>query len=272
MFTVCVLLYGNYPDLAKRVLDSLSSTRFVLCVKIGLNAVSETTASFVHDWAVQKSLDTPTWVYQPDGNKNVGKYPLMRRMFKELPTSHVMWFDDDSYLVDANETWWQVMYNAAKRYDVYGCIHCIRQRGKQYAAIPRQPWYTGKAVPSNHFYKFATGGWWIGDVLFLQKWDYPFAGLHHNGGDSILGELVRQQNARLGRPSTLQATCHCEACCKEKLSDISGVHVNLGGRAGRRGIGVTGERYIFADGEPFPPTSHQDFETNITFYGSRHEI
>jgi hypothetical protein len=40
-----------------------------------------------------------------------------------------------------------------------------------------------------------TGGWWVARTAFLQKWDYPFRELQHNGGDVILGELCRQQDA-----------------------------------------------------------------------------
>jgi hypothetical protein len=268
MFTVCVLLYGNYPELAKRVLESISGTRFVLEIRVGLNEVSNDTASFVRNWAATKSKRTKVSLYQPVNNENVGKYPLMRQMFKNLKTKEVMWFDDDSYLLNVDDAWWRQVKDATRLYDIYGCVHRIRQRGKQYAAIPHQPWYTGKPVTSNHLYKFVTGGWWVGNAFFLTRWDYPFPELHHNGGDSILGELARQQNARLGRAPESVALCHCEACFKDALDTKKGVHINVGGRSGRRGIGVTGERYVFSDGEPFPSTTHQNFETQVTFYGS----
>lgn len=268
MFTVCGLLYGNHLELASRVLESISSTWLVGEIRLGLNEVSSDTFDFVCQWAAKKSKNTKVSLYQPDNGANVGKYPLMLRMFSDITTDKIMWFDDDSYLENSNEAWWKAVHVQSKPYAVFGSLHRIRQRGKQYMAIPSQPWYTGKPVDSRHLYRFATGGWWIGDVSFLKKWNYPFPQLRHNGGDSILGELVRQQDAKLGSVSPELAKCHCEACLKNKTRPgTSKVHINVGGRAGRRGIGVTGENYVFSNGNAFPALSHQEFNVKIFHYG-----
>jgi hypothetical protein len=271
MFTVCVLLYGDYPELAKRVLGSISSTHLVGEVRLGLNAVSEATFSFAQEWAAEKSASVPVKTYRPSGNKNVGKYPLMSRMFVGLRTSHVMWFDDDSFLVNAVPEWWQTVLSHAALFDVYGSLHRIKQRGNQYLAIPQQSWFGGKPVSPRHVYDFATGGWWVGNVGFLRKWGYPFPQLQHNGGDSVLGELVRQQGAKLGHASTSVAVCYCEACAKVSQAirsrPIGGVNINVGGRAGRRGIGVSEENYVFSDGNPFPSLLHHSFDVEVLNYG-----
>jgi len=270
MFTVCVLLYGDYPELAKRVLGSISSTHLVGEVRLGLNAVSEATFSFVREWATEKSFSVPVKTYSPSGNKNVGKYPLMSRMFVDLRTSHVMWFDDDSFLLDATPGWWKNVFDRAALFDVYGSLHRISQRGKQYLAIPQQSWFGGKPVSPRHVYNFATGGWWVGSVSFLRKWGYPFPQLQHNGGDSVLGELVRQQGAKLGHANTSIAVCYCEACAKGlnplRSRPVGGVNINVGGRAGRRGIGVSSENYVFSDGNPFPSLLHHSFDVEVLNY------
>lgn len=271
MFTVCVLLYGNYPSLAKRVLESLSSTHLVKEFRLGLNAVSQDTSSFVHDW--MGAQNNPVTCYMPCHAGNVGKYPLMSRMFADMSTAFVMWFDDDSYLGSVDKCWWETVKINASAFDVYGSLHRIRQRGKQYLAIPQQPWFNGKPVAANHIYSFATGGWWVGNVEFLRKWNYPFPQLKHNGGDSILGELVRQQKARLGQVNKSLARCHCEACSKsDGRVDFNGVNINVGGRAGRRGIGIINENYVFSNGDPFPSLEHQSFELEIFRNKVKHGI
>jgi hypothetical protein len=276
MFTVCVLFYGDYLDLAKRVLNSLENHWRVKDIRLGLNAVSSETYKFAHMWAEKISVKTPVSVYQESSNKNVGKYPLMKRMFHNIESPHIMWFDDDSWLENSSEIWWYAVHKYAELHAVVGSVHRIKQRNKQYLAIEHQPWYAKKPVQPDHVYRFATGGWWVLNSAVARNWDYPFSALHHNGGDSILGELTRQQDLSIGQVTPDLAKCHCEACSrvkpKQRDFDIQSlVHINVGGRAGRRGIGIQNEKYVFADGKANPDLLHQNFSTSITKYGRKNE-
>ena len=61
--------------------------------------------------------------------------------------------------------------------------------------------------------------------------------------------------------------CHCESCQRRGIAqDKPVVHINVGGRAGRRGIGVTGENYVWRDGNPQPSLQHQRFELKVCRY------
>lgn len=245
MVTVCVLCYGDYPELAQRCLEPLfqAPPGFIHELRIGLNAVSERTAEYVHTRARMPSA-MGVRVYTP--SHNVGKYPLMRRMFygdPPLDWAHkVMWFDDDSYLdPTCDQRWWQGVSGEARQATVLGRLHMIRPRGAQLAGIAQQPWYRGLDCSPQHRFRFVTGAWWVAHPTFLRRWDYPFPEIHHNGGDSILGELVRQQGGFLD--NSLFAKCHCESCLRRPQPDAGKVHVNVGGRAGRRGLGLHKEVY-----------------------------
>jgi hypothetical protein len=267
-FTVCVLLYGDYPDLAARVLTSLKPVLEVTEYRIGLNAVSPETQRIAEDWAGGQAASRPVLFFQDKANRNIAKYPLMRQMLHLNPSSDdVMWFDDDSHLdADAGDEWWTrvAQYWKSSKATQIGLLHSIKQRGRQYAVISRLPWYGGKLVDSGHKFRFATGGWWVADRQFLARHDYPFPALFHNGGDSILGELLRQQGASLVS-ATEFARCHCEACQRHPAKkEFRGVHVNVGGRKGRRGIGTVGERYVWSDGIMSPDLTHQNFELTVT--------
>ena len=157
-----------------------------------------------------------------------------------------MWFDDDSWLASPEDVWSDLRRYQVSGATVLGSPHRIRQRGRQYEMIRRQPWYTGLPVDAHHRFTFATGAWWVADPLFLRKHDYPFPGLHHNGGDSILGELVRQQRGQILRFP--RSVCHCESCGGRQRVAGGAVHINGGGRAGRRGLGVKQEKYVWEDG------------------------
>jgi len=269
MFSVCAVLYGNYLNLTTRLLNSLITTSNVSDFRIGLNEVSQETRDYVCAWSLQRMHKQPVYVYEEVNNKNLGKYPLMRAMFRDsyALASKVMWFDDDSYLdSNAGVAWWDASLIASQNKTQIGAMHSIIQRGKQYEVIQQQPWYNQKVVNHKHRFQFITGGWWIADSSFLLKWDYPFPAIYHNGGDSILGELIRQQNGTIFN-YTQGVKCHCESCVKRHdPNNKMVVHINVGGRAGRRGIGKTGENYVWSDGNPTPSLAHQSFDLRILRY------
>lgn len=270
-FSINVLLYGPYTDLARRVLDSLRVGLQVeppgrsVDLRIGLNAVSSETKQYV--WEVVGRFPVPCYVYEPP--HNVGKYPLMRRMFYDVQcplADEIMWFDDDSYLDPAcGREWWDQAHEWSKKYVVSGRIHLIRQRKQQYLGIMEQPWCKKRDLHARSNFKFVTGGWWIGSSRFIQHWNYPFPELYHNGGDSILGELVRQQSRQLGQFPL--AKCHCEACLHNACDGSGKVHVNVGGRHGRRGIGsgFHDEVYVWQAYEAGREIdlSHHDFSCTV---------
>jgi hypothetical protein len=268
MFSACAILYGDHLPLARKLLESLRVNAHVGNIRLGLNAVSNETRRYVHTWASDQQGAQPVFIFEPEDNKNVGKYPLMRQMFRygEL-ADRIMWFDDDSYVDPmAGIEWWNAANSISKGQIQVGAVHTIMQRDQQHTVIALQPWYTGKPINARHRFKFVTGGWWIGDTGFIVKWGYPFAALYHNGGDSILGELIRQQGKQLGQfHRGLQ--CHCESCAKKGISlDRPVVHINVGGRKGRRGIGVRDEKYIWADGNPATSQAHQNFDLKVYRY------
>ena len=244
MLSVCVLLFGPHPDLARKVLDSIADSApppdIVSDLRVGMNDVSQETTDYVFTWAGTRLPHLPISLYVPPWN--VGKYPLMRRMFydeRHALADHVMWFDDDSHLLaDTGPAWWQQVHKLALAHTQVGQRWRIAQRKLQYQGIRAQPWYRGLPLHPNYKYTFCTGGWWIANSNFLRTWNYPFPEIHHNGGDSILGELLRQQQ---------QSMLHFDR----------GVAINVGGRKGRRGLGVAlrEEVYPWQNGAPVPPGS-----------------
>lgn len=201
MFSVCVLCYGDHPRLAARCLKSVVNTAdwgLVAELRLGLNAVSARTREIA--LAVAESSPGVCHVYEEARGRNVHKYPLMRRMFHDpgrpLLGDRVMWFDDDSYVTGGRD-WWR----EADRQSGDGCMlgsrYRIAPRGRQLDAVKAQPWYGGKPFPAGYQYLFCTGGWWVAPAALLGKWDWPVPALDHNGGDSLLGELCRQQGVRL---------------------------------------------------------------------------
>ena len=262
------MFYGDYPEIAKRLLDSLDVHDCVKDFRFGLNQVGTSTRDYIHNWAFRHFRDKPVYCYEESSGSNLGKYPILRQMLRDRPLAdRVMWFDDDSYVDPAaGANWWRIAADVSNKKIQVGAVHFIMQRNRQHEVIVKQPWFTGKSINKRHRFEFVTGGWWIANSEFLLKWDYPFPALYHNGGDSILGELIRQQNGKLINFSK-GIQCHCENCVgsgNHKGKPV--VHINTGGRKGRRGLGVRDERYVWEDGNSFPALSHQNFNMTVSRY------
>lgn len=202
-FTICVLLYGDYPLLADRCLGSLwrtLRTSDLSCVRIGLNAVSNATRLVLAKYVTNQQVF--------DSSENIHKYPMMRRMLHEatIESPYTMWFDDDSYLRGyelvrmtsrGRPYWLDRAEHAIQAADMIGALYTQRWQGQQREWVKAQPWYAGNDPASRENVKFATGGWWTIRTEILYRFNYPFHGLDHCGGDTMLGELCLQQRLRL---------------------------------------------------------------------------
>lgn len=201
-FSVNALFYGDQLWLAQRCLESIVASAqppFVDDIRVALNEPSQEVVDYVYETLFRTHRDRgiPCYVFREKNFANVCKYPLMRRMFHSteypLTSTQIMWFDDDSFIRDQRLDWWRSVSYAAREAAQLGSRYSIASRGKQHVAITQQPWYTGKQFNRGQKFTFLTGGWWVARTSVLKRWDYPFPVLRHNGGDSILGELLRQQ-------------------------------------------------------------------------------
>lgn len=208
-FHICVLLYGNHAHLAERCLRSIVRRYWAnrtVDVRVGFNDACGAT----YHIASEVAYSYPRW-WGIRAPHNVGKYPLMRRMFYDRPLtgSHVIWFDDDSYWdYEDWPKWWMRLLHALDEHDVIGSLYKLstpvfNQRFKAgWPGIREQPWFTGKKPPTREGLAFPTGGWWVTRTEILQKHDWPPVELHHNGGDTLFGELCRQQGYKIGQFNT----------------------------------------------------------------------
>jgi hypothetical protein len=214
--SVCILLYGDHPDLAHRCLESIWSgleggVGYIKDFRLGLNEVSAGTRAIIA-WFCNGVLDhfsIPIIVY--DCPENAFKYPLMRRMIldEETPVAKsVMWFDDDSYINKHKDTeWWGTVKKAASGCDMMGKIYRQAMLPKQWDWITKQSWYNPKLglPPQSKIrrfgkrptFRFCTGGWWVADSKIFLDNDWPTKELKLIGGDSMLGELCRHRQYSL---------------------------------------------------------------------------
>lgn len=201
-FTVCVLLYGDYPELAARCLNPrLLALLDHIELRVAMNDCGKSTTRYVESLVEAGKIHR---LYHSDTNRF--KYPVLREMVHgDMPvtTPYLMWFDDDSYL-DNNgqppELWLQQVARQMETADMIGSKYTRDLQGNMHQWIAAQPWYTGKPeIKPKQSVTFLTGGWWVIRTEILRKYDWPTPELQHCGGDALLGVLFSQQGLRMTR-------------------------------------------------------------------------
>ena len=211
-FTVFVLCYGEYFDLAAACLDSILSTLPIerLDLRIGLNAVCDETRAYVRSLPATKIYEDAS---------NAGKYVIMRTMFHDpecpITTTHLAWFDDDARIVKGSI--WQrladaIVVNHPHGARLYGRImhhdltEVVPVGGDPTRWFREATWWRGKEMfvgrgpqtaPNGTFIHFAVGWFWCMATEMIRAADIPDVRLVHNGGDIACGEAVRQAGGKL---------------------------------------------------------------------------
>ncbi|MDB6151581.1 MAG: hypothetical protein JWL90_34 [Chthoniobacteraceae bacterium] len=212
--TICVLCYGDYPQLARRILESLlrHTPATAMRLRIGLNAVSRETIEVVDSMAPRLPVE-----FIVHSETNLYKLPMMRRLFHDRPigTPWTIWFDDDSYVVRGD---WLSMLACESQLQpgvgmwgkplyTWGSEDC-----RQF--IREAEWFKGLEplddnIPGRCRLNFIAGGFWAIRTTYIHQLGWPDRRLIHFGDDYMLGEAMRQIGARLGQASSGIAINQC---------------------------------------------------------------
>lgn len=205
------LLYGKYHHLHERLLKSLHQHAQGCPVRIWCNQVCPDTVARLIELRHKSSNN---WTIQLS-DINVPKYHVMRQMFQAFKTEEAdrnpalwaLWFDDDSWIHMPD--WWSYMsrYIDARPHVTYiGKSYYVHHLPGQDKFFEQAPWF--KNVPweqcptKNPTIKkpgitFAQGGYWWLKTDWIRVLDWPDPRLSHNGGDTLLGEALRQQGVTI---------------------------------------------------------------------------
>jgi len=214
--TVLVLLYGPHTQLHRRCLTSvLETVPSDTPLRIGINDVCSETLTWLERGALDPQLLVPGTLaagnlkrgieqgrvaYFSSGNTNVCKYPMWRRMLWEAPkitTPWIVWLDDDTHCVNDRGWWRAVEALAADPQEHYiGESWWVTYQKKQWESfIITRPWYKGQrpeTIGGKPGVRFHTGGFVAARLKTLKTLGWPDTELYHNGGDTLLGEAMRQ--------------------------------------------------------------------------------
>jgi hypothetical protein len=241
--TICILTYGNYPALMRRVVESVRRycPRAEYQLVVGANAVSDETASYLKSVKTASGIDRLVF-----SEANINKCPMMRRMFELVETELIWWFDDDSYLTErtAFARWRNAAAKASTQTVMWGklavCSHpkafvpgldavAFVRSADWYCGLPPPSWRLGgkgefdfeRRGTGDGRWFFILGGSWMIRTSAIQALDWPDRRLTKLGDDVLLGEAIRQQGWLL------------------QNMDISGVAINTEPRRGDAGSFAT---------------------------------
>ena len=255
--SICVLTYGNYPELVKRSIESIQQhcDRSLYRLIVGANAPGRATLKYLNETFAQGTID-----HLIISRTNINKCPMMRQLFTLVDTEFVWWFDDDSYITEANtlERWLQIATTSAAAVVHWGHQFFFgHERDFSYGAdvigfVKQARWFRGKNPPSwesggkdEHDFEgrgcgdgrwfFLTGGCWMIRADVIKSLDWPDHRLIKRNDDVFLCEAIRQQGL--------------------EIRDIGplGVMINTGPRRGAGEDAATMSRQI--EGEATPAES-----------------
>lgn len=218
--TICLLTYGDYPGLARQAIESIRRhcPRSDYQLVVGANAVGQETRAYLEER--RDAGDVDRLILSPD---NLNKCPMMRRLFEQVTTEFIWWFDDDSYVAspDALAQWlasartspqptvmWGELYRCKRAIDFTDLEDAV-------AFVRRAPWYRGLPPPSwrpggkgefnfknrncgDGHWDFIVGGCWMIRTSAVRALDWPDPRLIKLGDDVFLCEAIRQQGWQLG--------------------------------------------------------------------------
>jgi hypothetical protein len=223
--TICVLTYGDHLRLARRVVESirLHCSRSEYRLVVGANAVGAGTLRYLQ--SLQSAGEIDRLITSPI---NQNKCPMMRRMFEDVATEFIWWFDDDSHILEkgALARWLLPAQTAPEAMVMWGELaYCeytpaFTDLEDVRGFVRSAAWYRGLPPPSrrpggkgefdfNHKgtgdgrWIFVVGGCWLIRTATIRALDWPDRRLIKLGDDVFLGEAIRQQGwclVNLGTP------------------------------------------------------------------------
>jgi len=204
--TICILMYGNYPQLHRQCLSAIISTipAEQRQIRVGTNAVCQETMSYLSTMLDQKLIHKVIV-----NQTNIKKYPAMRQLLHDtddpITDKWVIWFDDDS-IANQDAGWFnkllqKVVNTYSKGARLFGPLCYWKFNQQQVDWVRSRPWYrnrplqtrNGRESPNGDHVQFSAGGFWMLAMDVARQAGIPDEQIGHNGGDYMIGEQVWQQ-------------------------------------------------------------------------------
>jgi hypothetical protein len=195
-FSVLTNLYGDHPDLARRLLSQIARPGRRYPLLIGLSQCCAETVDAAR-------ATTPDVLLECRANAN--KDPTMRVLLDLATTPYVLWLDDDVVLLDG---WADAVADflsaTGGEFDVAGYARTFERSSQYMRFLKQRPWYTGR--PLQNVSVFPQGSVWLARTEYLLRHNYPDRSMVKKLDDVLLGDMLWQTGGRfIEFPDTLKA-------------------------------------------------------------------
>jgi hypothetical protein len=207
--TICILMYGDYPDMHRACLGSILKTTSPKRrqIRIVTNELCLQTRGWLDKLQAEGQLHT--LIHNAD---NMKKYPAMSQLFCDpnnpIETNWIVWFDDDS-IANRDPDWYtslaiKITNEYPKKARMVGDLRFWTFNPAQIAWARSRPWWRNRYLqtrqkqpaPNGQVVWFAAGGFWALETETMRQAMIPDPEIGHNGGDYMLGLQVWQQGHR----------------------------------------------------------------------------
>lgn len=231
--TICVLMYGDYPDMHRACLGSIFQTTApeLRELRIVTNQLALPTRNWLDGLKAEGQLHT--LIHNDDNRK---KYPAMRQLFWDpdnpITTKWIVWFDDDT--IANRDTDWhkhlaqKIIAEYPKKARMVGDLRFFTLTASQREWAKTRPWWRDRhlqtkqktAAPNGQHIFFAAGGFWALEAAAMREAMIPDEQIGHNGGDYILGLQLWQQGYRTAAWNTGKKHVHTSSVGRRGLNEI----------------------------------------------------
>lgn len=207
--TICVLMYGDYPDMHRACLGSILNTTSPAQreIRVATNQLCLKTRAWLD--RLKEEGEIHTLIHNAENKK---KYPAMRQLFWDednpITTKWIVWFDDDS-IANRDPQWYnnlaaKIISEYPKKARMVGDLMFWSLNQAQLSWAQGRPWWRNRYLqtkqkveaPNGQKIFFAAGGFWALETDAMREAMIPDPDIGHNGGDYMVGLQLWQQGYR----------------------------------------------------------------------------
>jgi ADP-heptose:LPS heptosyltransferase len=237
--TICLLMYGDYPDMHKSCLGSIlaSTAPNRREIRVVTNQLCLDTRAWLDMLKGEDKLHT--LIHNDDNRK---KYPAMRQLFHDpenpITTNWIIWFDDDS-IANRDPQWYRnlmikIVNEYPRRGRMVGDLRFFTLHPAQIEWAKTRSWWHGRSLqtkkkmeaPNGNNIFFAAGGFWALETAAMREAQIPDPDIGHNGGDYIVGLQLWQQGYRTAAWNTKKSHVYTSSVGRRGLSEV---HTGMNG-------------------------------------------
>jgi len=204
--TICVLMYGDYPEMHRSCLGNILKTtaKDRRQIRVATNALCTKTRLWLEQLKEEGHIHTLI-----NNTENKKKYPAMRQLFWDpdnpITTKWIVWFDDDT-IANRNMNWYpdlahKIIAEYPKKARMVGDLYFFQLHTSQIAWAASRPWWRGRQLqtknrqpaPNGTNIWFAAGGFWALETAAMRAAGIPDPDIGNNGGDYMVGLQIWQQ-------------------------------------------------------------------------------